>query len=396
MRIDPVEVFRRASDPANIEQRSFMVESDLCGSTAITWSNWRTGLGLQALHEAVCLNASGLTPDSPSFKALGDGVMMEFDDPVKACRVALDLIDESRKLRVQAGQGRGLSEFKEFFLKVVVVGGAYNSADNTQRWLGLLPTKAARYSVYAQPDQVWIDNSVREAIHPQLGDLSCQCGDKPENGDAFAVFLKGLRDGNFTIHNLRRKNTPSPLTDDERAKPGKVTWDNVMEGAKHIVAEIERSKFSPSVVVGIGRSGAILAGVIAGNLPSRNQWGHVKIALVERFHEDENVMLSTITERGEAYRKGLFVGEGDPHAATDGGPYLLAMGEAKTNNSFKSARTWLERRGIKEIKTAALIKGFECRMPPPDFFWQELDAALMPWQFAKGYDQDWHYFRKER
>jgi hypothetical protein len=165
-------------------------------------------------------------------------------------------------------------------------------------------------------------------------------------------------------------------------------------GVKHIVAEIERSGFSPSLVVGIGRSGAILAGMIAGNLPSKNQWGHVKIALVERFHDGENVVLSTITEPGEAYRKGLPVGDAKPHAAIEIGPCLLAMGEAKTNNSFKSARSWLERRGIKEIKTAALIKGYECRMPPPDFFWQELDAGWMPWQFAKGYDRDWHYFRK--
>jgi hypothetical protein len=228
MQIDPVEAFRKVSDAANVEQRSFMVESDLCGSTAITWSIWRTGLGLQAAHEALCLTVSGLAPESQSFKALGDGIMMEFDDPVKACRVALDLIEESKKLRVQADQGRCPGAFKEFFLKVVVVGGAYNPADNTQRWLGLLPTKSARCSAHAQPDQIWIDNSVREAIRPYLGDLSCECGDQPENGDAFRIFPKGLGDGGFIIHNLRRKGTLSPLTDDERTKPGKVTWDNIM------------------------------------------------------------------------------------------------------------------------------------------------------------------------
>jgi hypothetical protein len=145
-----------------------------------------------------------------------------------------------------------------------------------------------------------------------------------------------------------------------------------MEGVKQIVAEIERRGFSPFLVVGIGRSGAILAGLIAGNLSNNNQWGHVKIALVERFHDGDNVVLSTITEPGEAYRKGLPVGDSKPHAAVDAGPCLVVMGEAKTNNSFKSARAWLERRGIKEIKTAALIRGYECQMPKPDFFWQEL------------------------
>lgn len=308
MRIEPIEAFNQASDVSEKERRSFMVESDLCGSTAITWKDWRTGVGLQAAHERVCLNASELTPDSPSFKSLGDGVMMEFDDPVQACRVALDLIDESTRLRVLANQGRYPSLFKEFFLKVVVVAGDFKAAGHTQRWLGLLPTKAARYSAYAQPDQVWIDSTVRECIHPRSRDLNCECGDKPENGDAFKLFLKGLGGGNFTIHNLRRTGAPSPLTDDERLKPGKLSWENVMEGVKHIVAEIERNKFSPALVVGIGRSGSILAGMIAGNIPSKNQWGHVKVALIERFHDGENVVLSTITEPGETYRKGVLEG----------------------------------------------------------------------------------------
>jgi hypothetical protein len=391
-KIDPVGVFRTVSDPNNKEQRSFMVESDLCGSTASMWSNWRTGLGLQAVHEAICLSASGLTTDSPLFKALGDGVMMQFDDPVKACRVALDLLDKSREMRTLACQGRSPVEFKEFFLKLVVVSGIYIPAAHTQRWLGLLPTKAARYSVHAQSDQIWIDNRVYDEIHPFLNDLGCVCGTF-EDGDAFKVFLKGLDQGNSSIHNLRREKE-SPLTSDQRTKPGKLTWDNVMEGVKHILTMIEQTEFSPSVVVGIGRSGAILAGMVAGNLPSKNKWGHVKIGLLERFHEGRNVVLSTITDPGEAYMQGLYVGEEQPHVATDGGPYLLVMGEAKTNNSFNSAKTWLERRQITQIKTAALIKGFECRTPPPDFYWKELDAAWMPWQFAKGYDRAWHYFRR--
>lgn len=257
-----------------------------------------------------------------------------------------------------------------------------------------MPTKAARYSAHSQPDQIWIDNSVRETIHAHMDPLSCECDDKPERGDAFKVFLKGLGGGNFTMHNLRRKGAPSPLTADERNKPAKLSWDNVMEGVKHIVAEIERSQFRPSLVVGIGRSGGILAGIIAGNLPSGTEWGHVKVGAVERFHDQDKVLLSTITEPAEAYIKGLFVSGGEPHHAVDKGAFLLAMGEAKTNNSFKSVRAWLERRGVSEIRTAALIKGFECRLPPPDFYWQELDAAWMPWQFAKGYDRDWHYYRE--
>ncbi len=392
--MEPIAVFKSASDVSVKEQPSYMVESDLCGSTAITWGDFRRGIGLQAAHERVCLNVSGQTPDSMSFKAIGDGVMMEFEDPVKACTVALDLIDESKKLRTLAAQGRHPDVFKEFFLKVVVVAGDYIAADYTQRWLGLLPTKGVRYSAHARADQVWIDNSVREKIHPQMIVQSWESDGDIVDGDAFRIFPKGLGEGIFTIHHLRRKGDPSILTHDERAKPGKLTWDNVMDGVKDIVAEIGRIEFSPSVVVGIGRSGAILAGMIAGNIPSKNKWGHVKVALIERFHEGEDVVLSTLTEAGEAYRKGLLVSHVEPHFAADLGPYLLAIGEAKTNNSFKSTRAWLQRRGVREIKTAALIKGFECRQPPPDFFWRELDAAWMPWQFAEGYDRDWHYFRK--
>ena len=62
MRIEPIEAFKQASDVMEKEQRSFMVESDLCGSTMITWKEWRKGVGLQAAHERVCLNASSGLP----------------------------------------------------------------------------------------------------------------------------------------------------------------------------------------------------------------------------------------------------------------------------------------------------------------------------------------------
>lgn len=124
-------------------QSGYMVLSDLCGSTDVASRDLATGAALQAAHEAVCAKLSGNVVDSPHFKSLGDGVMIELPDALQACRIALQLIEVAHELRLRASRGQIRSEFDTFTLKVVVVSGRFLPAADTQRWLGLLPTKAA-------------------------------------------------------------------------------------------------------------------------------------------------------------------------------------------------------------------------------------------------------------
>src|SRR5690348_6446134 len=47
---------------------------------------------------------------------------------------------------------------------------------------------------------------------------------------------------------------------------GRITWRTVDSATKAMLKEIQTSSFDPEIVVGVGRGGAILAGMLAGNL----------------------------------------------------------------------------------------------------------------------------------
>jgi class 3 adenylate cyclase/hypoxanthine phosphoribosyltransferase len=370
-------------------QRGYMVVSDLCGSTAVLFRNARLGAALQAAHETVCAEISALATDSPRFKALGDGVMLEVADPVAACRIALDLLEEAKRLRNSAVEGRGNRAFADFHLKIVVAAGEFRRAQGSQRWLGLLPTKASRIAAFARPDEVWIDNEVASAIHGYLmSDLNAVYDSDP--GAAFLVPLKGLDENRVTIHLLRRAGEPCPLTHDEQKKVWLLPWSETMVGLKQIVEDIRAAGFAPQGVVGIGRSGAILGGIIAGNLDQ------VAVDVLERRHlskQDPRRAISTLTEPEEIY-----VGDRLEPAVTDPRPIwrgaqrvLLVIGEAKTELSFHSARAWLSRRGAGEVRTVALVKS---KSAFADYWWVEAENAWLPWQFKPGYDLHWPTYRE--
>ena len=140
-------------------------------------------------------------------------------------------------------------------------------------------------------------------------------------------------------------------------------------------------------MVGIGRSGAILGGIIAGNLRAAD--GHVPVDVCERTQPPSGAerVISSLTENPETYiGHTLLKGSRPPTPAWDLGSVLLVIGEAKTNGSFDSVRAWLKRRGIVDIKTLALVRGREAS---PDFFCFEAQNAWLPWQFTPGYDLQW-------
>jgi class 3 adenylate cyclase len=383
--------FRSVIQQPGDSKNGYMIFSDLCGSTEVISGNLQKGAALQAAHETVCATLSNNALDSPRFKSLGDGVMIEFSSARAACRIALQLIELSKALRSMAEKGEQRSEFKEFTLKVVVASGEFLPVGETQRWLGILPTKAARLASYARPDQVWIDSGVAEAISPHLQFLGATYDDKPIKGASFEVPFKGFKGRRFTIHELRSLNQQTTLTQDEKEKELLLTWQDIMFGLKQLVQKINNDGYVPKRVIGIGRSGAILGGIIAGNLPSEE--GHIPVDVCERTQPSVGAerIISSLTEPPETYVGPEFkIETRNPTPAWDKGPVLLVIGEAKTNSSFHSVESWLRRRGINEIRTLAFVKGREAR---PHYYWEDAQNALLPWQFTSGYDQNWPTYR---
>ncbi|MGH2348245.1 MAG: hypothetical protein ACRDFT_02120 [bacterium] len=74
----------------------------------------------------------------------------------------------------------------------------------------------------------------------------------------------------------------------------KLSWRMVNRGVVTIIANLRRDNFIPDLVIGIGRSGAIFGGLIAGNM------GNIPLAVVDRkLHWDEkrrDIILSDFSE----------------------------------------------------------------------------------------------------
>ena len=383
------EAFLEFSSAKISEERACMVLSDLTGSTSAMWTDAKTGVGLQAAHEALCEDAASPIARS-QLKALGDGVMIEIEDPLVACTVAMQIVAKAEEIRMLADGSLTSKSFENFRVKVTVVSGEFRRARGTQKWVGLLPTKVTRMGNFARSNEIWIDNQIAESIRPSLGNLGAEYDPDPRNGAAFYVLLKGLEGNRFAIHQLRKKGEPTSLTKDEQAKEYILSWTDVVAGLKSIVSKVRASDFKPTRVVGIGRSGAIIAGIVAGNLELDDNRSQVPVDVCNRYHREPTGpgrIISTITEPEEIYNADQFQeASEEPRSAWQPGPVLLVMAEAKTDVSFRSVRTWLQRRGVREIKTAALTKGWNAN---PDFYELRAESAWLPWQFKSGYDQDW-------
>ncbi|MFZ3215129.1 MAG: hypothetical protein WA192_03630 [Candidatus Acidiferrales bacterium] len=368
---------------------AYMVVPDLCNSTSIGWRDHDRGLHFHKRHETFCLTAAGLAIDSERFKAMGDGVMVEFANAADACDAALKMHKEAIIVRRQRG-------FGEFHVKITVSQGAFLRSPETQRWIGVLPTKAARIGLFARQDEIWIDDATLKSVIPHLGSLKAVADplDKQGGAAAFKVLLRGFDGTSFSVHQLRRGSEQPSLQSDELKKEWHLLWTDVEVWVKQLANALEM-KFKPRWLLGIGRSGAILAGMIAGNLKYKINHNHVPVSVVERTHKGNDYFLSSITEPEQRYSKdgdlsNPFRREGPSWAL---GPVLVVLGEAKTGGSVNSVRTWLQHRGFQaaSIRTAALVARANV-----DYKYLRGDSALMPWQLVTGYDREWATYRALR
>lgn len=87
----------------------------------------------------------------------------------------------------------------------------------------------------------------------------------------------------------------------------KLNWRDIRRGVLVIISRLRHDNFIPDLVIGVGRSGAILGGLIAGNM------GNLPLAVVDRkLQWDErkrDILLSEFTELkvGPERQKLLFV-----------------------------------------------------------------------------------------
>jgi len=144
-------------------------------------------------------------------------------------------------------------------------------------------------------------------------------------------------------------------------------WKHADALVKKLLQEMRRKSYTPDLVLGVGRGGAILAGMLAGNL------GHLPLAVID-----------TVLDRSEGVSTAkVRFPESCPPVKDKS--VLVVVGELYSGEDLKQAVEFVRRRRPREIKTATLLTHPAASIRP-DFVGLESKQPLTaPWRISDQY-----------
>lgn len=154
-----------------------------------------------------------------------------------------------------------------------------------------------------------------------------------------------------------------------------LNWTQALESAEEVLQQLEAdSDWEPDVVIGIGRSGAIWAGWLAGNLGSK------PVAVVDAVYEVEETGVQT-----------RLPGLAESLAAIAPTPVsiLLVEGATARGSSFASFLTSLETMaGDRDVRLATLYRATTC-LVQVNYVGEVLEAwpERFPWHHRRAYQR---------
>lgn len=144
-------------------------------------------------------------------------------------------------------------------------------------------------------------------------------------------------------------------------------WKHVERLVKKLLSDIQRQDYKPDIVLGVGRGGAILAGMLAGNL------GHLPLAVVDTVL-DRSSSINTATVRFPECCPSLRDKE-----------ILLVVGELYSGEDLRAGMEFAKERLPRGIKTASLLT-HPAASVRPDFVGIETERPLTaPWRITDIY-----------
>jgi len=160
----------------------------------------------------------------------------------------------------------------------------------------------------------------------------------------------------------------------------KITWGDVDKYTKKIIAQIVKDRFTPDIIVTIGRGGAIIGSILSGNLPKTNSLSYnIPILGTDR------VYIWCDGQRNEIENKMI------DFRPLESKTILLVAGDVITGETMKFYANEINSVGVKDLKAACLVKAVNSIFSP-DYFGKEISAHFkLPWMY-KGYD----YIRDSR
>lgn len=144
-------------------------------------------------------------------------------------------------------------------------------------------------------------------------------------------------------------------------------WKQVTALVRRMLNEMQSLSYKPDLVVGIGRGGAILAGMLAGNL------GHLPL-----------VVLDTVIDHPNGIRRVEFRFP-DCCPPLKGKRILLVVGELYSGEDLRHAIEFAQLQQPAEIKAASLLT-HPAAVVKPDFVGRETGKPLSaPWRITDAY-----------
>lgn len=159
---------------------------------------------------------------------------------------------------------------------------------------------------------------------------------------------------------------------------GFFTWFRMRRQCLVLIEKIRDAPYIPDLVVGLGRSGAILGGIIAGNL------GVLPIATVDREYRLSEGGARSVIPRLMIDREII-----------KGKRVLLVDALPHTGDTMRVIAEELKKCGPSEMKTASLYVEKYC-IQRPDFYLKVVKKVRrLPWRFTKAWREDFLLAKEE-
>jgi len=175
----------------------------------------------------------------------------------------------------------------------------------------------------------------------------------------------------------REKNVVEPISQEGQVVPkkpeGQYDWKDIENGVEHIKEQLISDAYIPSLLVGIGRGGAIVSSLLSGNMIKGK---HIPFIALERKYNEERGMRKAYLFDDVIFKKDLE-------------RVLLVAGDVYTGDTAGVFIDFLEGLGAKEIKFCVFAKVNSTKRKP-DYFSVETNVIKLkfPWMLSKNYLTD--------
>jgi hypoxanthine phosphoribosyltransferase len=144
-------------------------------------------------------------------------------------------------------------------------------------------------------------------------------------------------------------------------------WKQVTKLVREMLVDMRTRGYTPDLVLGVGRGGSILAGILAGNL------GHLPLAVLDTVLEHP---------QGVSHVEFRFP---DCCPTLRDKNVLIVVGELYSGEDLRHAIEFVQRRHPREIKTASLLTHPAASVRPDFIGFQSAKPLCAPWRMTDAY-----------